>query len=296
VKLVICGPPGIGKSTLGAKADKPVFLDLEDGCEHLKDGNERAVAILQYPKTLAGVNTAITDLTNDKHDYKTLVIDSADWLEKIIHAQIVGDSGKSIITINKGYGAGLAESTKLHMELVRRLSELSRARNMHIIVTAHVDVKPVKDPSVMDDYDSFEMKCGKEISPMWREWSEAFLFARHPVVTKNSDETVKARAMLENQRVVYTEETPFFKAKNRYNLPKIMPFTQDFWKEMSKYTSKGPQAPTLEKIRMEINDRHAKITDETLRGTVHDAILGAGTDIGQLTLIVERLREIQGAA
>ena len=74
-KAVIFGPEGIGKSTLAAQFPAPVFLDTEGGTHHLD------VARLPAPKTWADVVAAIAALATEAHDFKTLVIDTADWLD-----------------------------------------------------------------------------------------------------------------------------------------------------------------------------------------------------------------------
>lgn len=296
VKMVICGPPGIGKTTLGAKATNPVFLPLEQGAEHVTDAQGRPVEIIEGIKTLADVEGAIADLMKEKHKFQTLVVDSADWMEKVVHGHILKDEPtKSIITVKKGFGAGFSESAKIHTRILNSLEDLSRVRNMNIVITAHVDVKTAKDPSATDDYDYYEMKCHKDVSSMWREWSDAFLFARKPVFTKSSDDTVRARAFMDETRICYTQETAFFKAKNRYGLPKEMPFTENFWIDFSK-CRKPRQAVTVQdisEVKAELEKLYAVVPEE-LKAKVFEAIKEAGEDLSQLRAIVERLKTITG--
>src|SRR5207253_2754839 len=98
-KTVIYGPEGIGKSTLAAQFPSPVFLDTEGGTHHLD------VARLAAPKTWDDVTAAVQSLAGEPHEFKTLVIDTADWLEKILAEDICRRANKAGIE-DFGYGKG----------------------------------------------------------------------------------------------------------------------------------------------------------------------------------------------
>jgi hypothetical protein len=73
---VLCyGVEGIGKSTIGSQAPKPIFIQTEDGLDEI-DCDRFPLAT-----SLDQVTTALADLEREQHDYETVVIDSLDWLE-----------------------------------------------------------------------------------------------------------------------------------------------------------------------------------------------------------------------
>ena len=78
-RVLLSGPEGIGKSTFGAGAPAPLFISQEDGLTGLDH-----VARIS-PETYADVLATIDALTADPGEYKTLVIDTTDWLERSIH-------------------------------------------------------------------------------------------------------------------------------------------------------------------------------------------------------------------
>jgi hypothetical protein len=96
---VIFGPEGIGKSTLAAQFPAPVFLDTEGGTHHLD------VARLPAPKSWDDVTRAITAPATEAHDFKTLVIDTIDWLEKLLVDYVCKQANKASIE-DFGYGKG----------------------------------------------------------------------------------------------------------------------------------------------------------------------------------------------
>jgi hypothetical protein len=84
-RLVIHGPDGVGKTSFAADAPKPIFLDKEDGSEHLPV--ERFPTPADGKVTWSDVHAAVAEATNEQHDYQTFVIDTLDWLEPALWAQ-----------------------------------------------------------------------------------------------------------------------------------------------------------------------------------------------------------------
>jgi len=98
-RVLLYGTHGIGKSSWAAQAPDVLFLNLEDGL------NDIDVAKTEHLIRLEQVMEALTFLATQKHDFKWVAIDSADWLEALIHDQVASDAGKK--SINEiGYGNG----------------------------------------------------------------------------------------------------------------------------------------------------------------------------------------------
>ena len=294
-RVMIFGIEGVGKTTLGAKADKPLFITPEGGADHVLGADGLPVDEISGVKTWAQLRAAIKDLIKEDHGYKTLVLDSADWIEKICHAQIIGKSDKDIIRVNGGYSAGLRDSERLHKELIEDLSTLRETKGMNIIVTAHYQIKEVKDPDMVHDYDAYQIKCDERVSSLWREWVDALLFARFNTYTSQKDDGAKARAIGDDGRIVYTTKRPAFQAKNRYRLPPEMPFTENFWNEFMAYAKKGVQPEevrTQSDLLEEINGLLSYIPDEKTREVVLKTVESAGDNLQQLDAILSRILEI----
>ncbi|XHR26717.1 MAG: ATP-binding protein [Chthoniobacteraceae bacterium] len=90
-KAVIYSPEGIGKSTLASQCPSPVFLDTEGGSHHLD------IVRLLAPKSWEEVTSVITALGSEAQDFRTFVIDTADWLEKLLIEHICQRSNKTSI-------------------------------------------------------------------------------------------------------------------------------------------------------------------------------------------------------
>ena len=129
---MIFGPEGIGKSTLAAQFPAPVFLDTEGGTHHLD------VARLPAPKTWADVVAAVAALATEAHEFKTLVIDTVDWLEKLLVDHVCKQANKASIE-DFGYGKGYVVLAEEFTKFLASLEPLLR-RGMHVLLPrAHED-------------------------------------------------------------------------------------------------------------------------------------------------------------
>lgn len=271
-RVVIYGPEGVGKSTFGARAEKPVFISPEGGTDQLTTASGDSVDEIPNVRDWDSLRMAVKNLVHLNHDFKTLVIDSADWVENLCHKKIIGTSGKTIVTVLGGYGAGYRASQNMHAELLEDLSVLRDKKGMNIVVTAHAHVKAVKDPDMIDDYDAFEIKCHEFVSSLWREWIDALFFVRFKTYINSNDESSRARALTDGTRVIYTVKKPAFQAKNRYGMPSELEFTESFWDEFVKYRKNGALTETCEQILNDIEEYKEKITDEETLAKINDTI------------------------
>ena len=81
-RLILYGTEGIGKSTFASQAPSPVFVQTEDGLSE--------IACDKFPlaTTLDDVLSSLTALVAEQHDYQSVVIDSLDWLERLIFDEL----------------------------------------------------------------------------------------------------------------------------------------------------------------------------------------------------------------
>ncbi len=217
-KAVIYGPEGVGKTTLASLTPEPVFLDTEGGTHHLD------VVRLDAASSWEEIKAAIAQLAKAGHPYKSLIIDTADWLEKRLAEHLCRKANKDSIE-DYGYGKGwvlLAE------EFARFLSSLDAliARGMHVVFLAHATVKKFEAPDQAGSYDRFELKLSKQCAPLLKEWADIVLFANF--VTKVAEkDNGKMRGIGGKERVLFATHTAAYDAKNRHGLADKLPFTMD---------------------------------------------------------------------
>lgn len=215
-RIVIYGGAGVGKTSFGATTNKPVFLLTEDGLGKVEADH------FPVAKNWDDFMGYLATLQNEKHDFKTLVIDSLDWLEPLIWNKACEDNGWKTIE-QPGFGKGYVTVLSYWREYIDILNDL-RNNGMTIIQIAHNQIKKVEDPRI-EPFDRHELKLHRKAADLLLEHSDACLFASFKLGTvkvqgKGGNMTTKA---VSGDRMCYTVEKPAYLAKNRYGLPEELP-------------------------------------------------------------------------
>ena len=90
-RVMLYGTHGIGKSTWAAEAPSPIFLQCEEGLDDI--GVDRTPLL----STFGDVSSALSWLASNEHEYRTIVIDTLDWLERLVHDECCQKHGKNSI-------------------------------------------------------------------------------------------------------------------------------------------------------------------------------------------------------
>ena len=216
-KIVIYGPEGIGKSTLASKFPAPLFLDTEGGTKHLD------VARLKTPTSWTMLLQQIDYFKADPMQFQTLVIDTADWAERLCVEHICG-KGKVEGIEDFGYGKGYVYLAEEFGRLLDKLTEIVE-RGVHVVVTAHAMMRKFEQPHEVGAYDRWELKLQRKTAPLLKEWADMLLFANYLTYVVNVDNQGAAKGKNKAQggkRVLYTTHNPCWDAKNRTNMPEMM--------------------------------------------------------------------------
>lgn len=200
--ILIYGTDGMGKSTFGSDAPKPIFIDFEKRSGHLKVSRVK-------PSTLEEAMEYMESLKKDDK-YKSVVVDSVDWLEPLIIESVVRKAGKKNIKEVGAYGAGYDLVMEEWRKFVRLITELRETK--HIILTGHSEVKTINDPTTTP-YDRYQLKLYSKASAMLRECVDCLLFCNTETVA------TEKRGFSDNKRWVFTERRPSYDAKNSFGLP-----------------------------------------------------------------------------
>jgi nucleoside-triphosphatase THEP1 len=216
-KIVIYGPPKVGKSTFAAQAPKAIGIITEEGLDNLD--------VDAFPKAtkLDEVNAALTTLSTEQHDYQTVFVDSLDWLEPLILAKVCeAHRVKNIEDI--GYGKGYIMADDLWRDFFAALDYLRNERNMTVICIAHEQINKVRNPTLADDYDAYSLKLNKRAVGIINEWADIIGFANHEVITRATDAGFNQKdikAVSTGARKLHLNPHPAYIAGNRYGMPDV---------------------------------------------------------------------------
>lgn len=214
VRGVLYGTAGIGKSTFGAGLPRPLFLDTEESTNQL---DVDRVLVTSW----AALGAAVAELASGSHDYQTVVIDTADWAERLLVESILAKHNQKSIegfSYGKGYTI-LAEEFGRFLTLCDGLI----SKGIHVFFIAHAKVVRQSPPDQTDGFDRYELKLSKQVAPLLKEWADMLLFANFEIqVVEGTDGKIKAQGGKE--RVMHTTNHAAWDAKNRFGLPEKLPF------------------------------------------------------------------------
>jgi len=225
-RLMIYGTEGIGKSTTASQAPKPIFIPTEDGLDQIECDS------FPLAKKIADVEASLQALINEQHDYESVVVDSLDWLERLIWDKLCEQYGvSSIEKVDGGYQRGYTHALTHWRKVLDDLNTLRNQRGMCVIVLAHAKVEKFEDPEAMA-YDRYSPRLHKHASALITEWADAVLFATRKMITKTENTGFgQARTIAEalgkdgGERTLRCVGSPACVAKNRYSLPAELPLS-----------------------------------------------------------------------
>lgn len=215
-KVVVYGPEGIGKSTFASRFPEPLFLDIEDSTSQLD------------VKRIQGINSwemllSLISQINQERPCKTVVVDTADWAEKLCIQHVCAVNKKNSIE-DFGYGSGYVKLLEEFAKLLEALN-LSVKAGINVVLNAHAQIRKFEQPDEMGAYDRWELKLNKkttaQTAAVVKEWADALLFVNYKTMVVDNNGKKKG---VGGKRVMYTQHTSTWDAKNRWGLPMEVSF------------------------------------------------------------------------
>jgi hypothetical protein len=218
-RVMLYGVEGIGKTTFAAGAPTPIFIRTEDGLGSIKADH------FPMAESADNVIEAIGSLYRQEHGFKTVVIDSLDWLETLIWREVESKHDAKDLA----YGKGAMIAADKWRTVLDGLNALRNDKGMCVILIAHSSIKRFDSPET-EPYDRYQPKLQDRSNALIREWADAVLFANYKTMIRKDDvgfnKTV-ARGVSTGERLLFCNERPAYMAKNRYGLPDSIPLSWD---------------------------------------------------------------------
>jgi len=216
-KGIICAGAGVGKTTFGSTPENSIILDCENGAGAIQCQRT------PYLTTWKDIEQWLVAIANDDHGYKVLAIDTIDWLMRRVEEHVAGSAGNLSQTLNKshgGYGSGKQVLKNYVYRCLLPLLDKIVMRGIAVILLAHIkrtDITNVDGITV----EKTAPDLPDEYLNTFVEWSDFVCLAKKDV---------------DGTRTLLTEEDNRALAKNRYDMPKTIPFT---WTDFTSAISNG---------------------------------------------------------
>ncbi|MDD3585646.1 MAG: ATP-binding protein [Thermoguttaceae bacterium] len=209
-RLFIYGTEGIGKSTFAASAPGAIFIQTEDGLG--------MIDCVKFPVATSYqmFEDQLNALMQEDHQYKNLVIDSADWLEIRTHKYLCEKyKCDGLEKVDGGYSKGYRYAAEIYFEVLQKLDWLRDNKEMGIVLLAHAKIEKYNDPEA-SGFDRFSPRLNKLTNDITKEWADAIFLATRRFGAAREESNG-------NERILRTVGQNNFVAKNRYNLPEEIP-------------------------------------------------------------------------
>lgn len=223
-RIIVYSEHKVGKSTFAAGCPRPIFIDIEGGLGSLGvDAFEDKVV------SYDDVMNQLKFLATNVHEYKTVAVDSLDWLERLVFTKVCTDNNWAQIG-DGSYGAGYKLAQNYWSYFIKALELLNKDKKMMVVLLAHSKLSKFEDPE-RDNYDRWTLDLNEKLGNMVCEWSDIIGFASYKTITTSKQEgftkTIKAKTT--GERVLNLNNKAAFEAGNRYNLPDQIPLN---WKDL----------------------------------------------------------------
>lgn len=217
VKLVVYGPPGAGKSTFASQAPDPVFFDFEGRTNHLDVARVK-------PATWPETGALIKELIASPGDFKTVVFDTLDAMEDLIHKWLCEQGGVgSIEDYDKGFGKGYVASYNEFLRFLTLVEQLV-AKGLNVVMLAHPMLSKYANPAG-EDYDVWKLKLrgGAKSDVPGLVVAQAHLvgWASFEDLARKGKNETKAKSLTTGSRTLNFKHHPAFQTKSGVPMKKL---------------------------------------------------------------------------
>ncbi len=209
-RILLLGGEKRGKSTFASHFPSPIFLPIkgETGIDALN------VPKLPAAKTFGEIIEVLSDLYTEKHDFRTVVIDSISALDPVVIETALADGGvKSVTKLGGGYGAQEQVICEYWRSMLTGLDALRSDKQMGCVLIGHVKPSPkvVNDP-MTDPYATWRVELRESVLGFLNRWADCILFCDFKkyarTVSGEQDQKKIVHADTIRERCLYTQYAP----------------------------------------------------------------------------------------
>lgn len=221
-RLLIYGQHGLGKTTLGCSFPAPILINMEKGTPVGIDVPATPM-ITDYQTILDWFRALILD----EHDFRTVVVDTLDIMEPLLHDYVCKKHGWKSIE-DPGYGKGYVAAAEEWTNFMRACRAMNEKRGLCVVLLAHAQVSRFDDPTA-DSYSTYEIRLDKRGRAIVGDLCDAIFFLNQTVTVKEEKGQLGApkKAVGNGNVWAFTRPKPAWNAKNPYEMPEKVLIPKD---------------------------------------------------------------------
>ena len=232
-RIVVAAAEKMGKTTFGTGAPGALLIPFEQGYDGV--AVQHVPMLTEWAQVLQLQNEITAAARAGKFPFRSLVMDSATALEKLIHRYVLSmdpasakNKALSMEAAHGGYGKAYGVANNVFNEFLAWCDMLAINAGINIVFTAHVFSSKVKDPLV-GEYDSWDIQLhspkdqktyGKR--EIIAQWADVIGYLHEPIIVTQTNNVHQAVSRGQG-RVLAVERSPSYIAGNRYGMRGTIP-------------------------------------------------------------------------
>ena len=284
--MALYSGPGIGKTDVGASFPKPYFFDFEESTHNIDVKRHRPLSFDEIMEDLEEIRDE-----SEIKEFKSIIFDTIDELERLIHKQVAFDKDKASID-DIGWQKGFGLAVNKWADFISICREIRDKHNIHFCFLAHSFTTLKADIEKGLSYSRYSMALHKKAADYIFGQVEMVLFAKKDIALKETADNKIIVKDLE-KRILYTSLSALYDAKNRIGLPAELPMPQGntfqvLWSAYNKAFNETPES-VYKKCMNEIKG----VTDDALRKQMGDYCEQNKIDLGVMRSTLKRIIKIK---
>ena len=191
-----------------------------------------------FPEKYQDVLEILDALATQPNEYKTVVVDTLDAVQKMLFDYIAMKNSKQTIE-DIGYGKGYKFAALEIPNLLAHFEKLQK-RGVSVLMLCHAGIKTFANPEG-ENYDHYVPMLFESIATQIKQYADFTLFATYKVGVDAK------KGVGGKERVIYTEHCAAYDAKSRCEMPEQIPLdahtflsysTEGLKNELSKMTAR----------------------------------------------------------
>lgn len=279
----------VHNTDFGASFPEPLFFDFEESTHNIDV--ERIDNLGDFQEVMNGLQEIYNEQPGSL-PFKSIVFDTIDELERMMHNHIAQDNNKKSID-HIGWQKGFDYAVNLWADLISICRQIRDKHKIHFLFLAHDSQKSKDDIEKEESYVRNTINVHKKAIGFLFGAVEMVLYAKK-VVKFRKDSEGRAHAVDTDERVLCSRLSAHYDAKNRIGLPGQMPMPVKngfsvLWKAYETEFNRTPEEMvSLCKTALE------KVTDKDKKDQIGKYIELNKTDIEILRSCLIRIKEITG--